>query len=180
MYLYIHGYKSSGLSFKARHFRSFFQGKLFAPTLSENPRLALDTLEQFIELNQVKGLIGSSLGGLFAIYLAEKYAVPAVLLNPAIPPWEDLTLEDVGRGAFVWTDEHLEVLRPLRVEKPKLANYLLIQEENDEIIHYGLAQKYLQGAQQVLGTTGGHSISNIADYDLAIAEFLRKFNEQNS
>lgn len=177
MYLYIHGYKSSGLSFKARHFRRLYKDKLFAPSLSEDPRLALDTLEQFIELNKIKGLIGSSLGGLFAIYLAEKYSLPAVLLNPAIPPWEELgsDLTQVAHGQFSWMEEHLEMLKPLQVQQPNYANYLLIQEENDETINYRLAQDYLAKSQQVLGKTGGHGMENIADYDAAIVDFFKDF-----
>jgi len=76
MILYIHGYGGHGLGVKSSQLREYCktQGVDFlAPSLSYIPDLALQTLEEIIE--NIQGgvtLVGSSLGGFYAIYLAHK------------------------------------------------------------------------------------------------------------
>ena len=78
MILFIHGFSSHGYGGKAKMLRSYFSDKeedFIAPSLSYVPELAIQTLEELISVcNDVK-LIGSSLGGYYAMYLAEKYSI---------------------------------------------------------------------------------------------------------
>ncbi len=67
MIIFIHGFGSSGFSFKADRTREHFEGResVLAPSLSYVPKLALQTLEEIIEYGLTKErvcLIGSSLG----------------------------------------------------------------------------------------------------------------------
>ena len=75
MILFIHGFSSHGYGSKAKALRAFSIQKgepFFAPSLSYVPELAMQTLEELLLVCDDVKLIGSSLGGYYAIYLAEK------------------------------------------------------------------------------------------------------------
>ena len=95
MIIYLHGFASAGFGVKAQKFLEYFEEEIIIPTLPTIPNLAMATLEQLIEAFLHRGekvsLIGSSLGGFYALYLADKYDLKAVLINPAVYPW--VTLE---------------------------------------------------------------------------------------
>jgi len=94
MIIYIHGFGGSGEGSKAKAFRKYFNsiGETFiAPSLSYVPELAIKTLEELIEsYHGDVCLIGSSLGGYYTMYLAQKYNLKAVLINPSISPVQTL------------------------------------------------------------------------------------------
>ena len=95
MIIYIHGFGSSGQGGKANLFRDYFKSRgqsFIAPSLSYVPELAMSTLEELINSYDEVELIGSSLGGYYSIYLAEKYGLKAVLVNPAIESLQNGTL----------------------------------------------------------------------------------------
>src|SRR5688572_22964316 len=97
MLLYIHGFNSSAQSYKAGlvHQRMAALGRaaeFSCPDLDHRPQRAIAELEALIgsaDESRVT-LIGSSLGGHYATYLAEKRGVHAALLNPALRPHERL------------------------------------------------------------------------------------------
>ena len=117
MILYIHGFASSGLGSKAQAVRDYFGAEAFAPSLSYVPDLAMDTLVQIAERTRRRKeplhLIGSSLGGFYALYLAERYELKAVLINASIRPWETLAAHtgeawNYYDGArFEWNEHHV-------------------------------------------------------------------------
>ena len=90
MIIYIHGFASSGFGSKPQKFKEYFEDEIMTLSLPTIPNLAIDTLEQIIEafLNKEEDvfLVGSSLGGFYALYLANKYDLKAVLINPAVNP----------------------------------------------------------------------------------------------
>ena len=81
-------------------------------------------------------LIGSSLGGYFATYLAEKHGWRAVLLNPAVVPQRDLSAylgEQPlwhGGGSIVVEPHHLDELRALGVDVDHAARTLLFDSRD--------------------------------------------------
>mgnify|MGYP003343309278 CR=1 FL=1 len=88
MLIYIHGFNSSPESFKARITgdRMHALGLAHAyvvPALPHRPREAMALLCGLVEQHQGAALIGSSLGGFYATHLAERFALRAVLVNPA-------------------------------------------------------------------------------------------------
>ena len=102
MLIYIHGFNSSPASFKANLLKKYVAKKhisdrLHVPFVPANPLQAIDTLKTLVEKNIVEKrlqercpvcLIGSSLGGYYATWLAEQYDCRAVLVNPAVRPYE--------------------------------------------------------------------------------------------
>ena len=91
--LYIHGFISSPQSIKAQQSRVYAEAlgiECVVPDLPNTPGATLASVERVLQGLLAEharvGLIGSSLGGFFATVLAEKYALPAVLINPAVRP----------------------------------------------------------------------------------------------
>ena len=59
--------------------------EVISPRLSNTPRIAVEQLHEIIKKEKLRrrrvGLVGYSLGGYFATYLASQYDLPAVLIN---------------------------------------------------------------------------------------------------
>ena len=114
--LYIHGFNSSPKSMKAeltkRYVADHFpEVGFYCPQIISSPNATIAQLEEIIssQPNVRWHFIGSSLGGYFATYLAEKYQEKAVLVNPAITPY--LLLADyIGWQTNPYTQERYQVL----------------------------------------------------------------------
>lgn len=183
MVIYIHGFGGSGEGKKAQVFREYFGAKgeaFIAPSLSYVPELAIKTLEELIESYGKKvTLIGSSLGGFYAIYLANKYNVNAVLLNPSIYPY--ITLKDyVGdapsfydESSFTWKNTHISMLESYMVKKVREENYMLLVQTGDEILDYKEAVSKFAKATCIVEEGGNHSFENIQEYFVQIEKFLK-------
>jgi len=184
MILYIHGFASSGLGEKARVVREYFGEEAFAPSLSYVPELAVDTLEQIARgcrtRNEPLHLIGSSLGGFYALYLAERYGLRAVLINPSVHPWETLAAQtaeavnyyDLTR--FKWSPRHVESLRQYRI--PTLShpeNIFLMLQTGDEVLDYRTALEELKGAETLVEEGGDHSFRDFARHLPRIEAFFK-------
>ena len=89
--LYLHGFASSADSTKAKVIESFVKkntssSRILIPDLDNNIKNAYQQIEEIIKTESPSSIIGSSLGGFFGIYFAEKYDLLCVNINPAIPP----------------------------------------------------------------------------------------------
>ena len=91
MIVYLHGFNSSPDSSKARQFGAYLadlgrREEYYCPLLSNSPREAMTQVETELMHSGAGSitLVGSSLGGFYATYLAEKYGWKAVLVNPAV------------------------------------------------------------------------------------------------
>lgn len=182
MVIYIHGFGSSGEGSKAKVFREYFKslGEPFiAPSLSYVPRLAIKTLEELIEsYGENVSLIGSSLGGFYAIYLARKYGLKAVLINPSVYPY--ITLSRVVGSAqnyydgssFEWRDSHIEMLKSYDTKVEDQDRFLLLVQKGDEVLDYKEAVEKLPDADLVIEEGGNHSFDGIERYLEKIKNFL--------
>lgn len=118
MLLYIHGFNSSNRSEKAIQTAKYIEQHypeldFHQPQLPTNILEAMALLESITQeakqQQQALRFIGSSLGGYFASFLAEKYGGKAVLVNPAVKPY-DLFEEFLGAQYNPYTNEHYQVL----------------------------------------------------------------------
>jgi predicted esterase YcpF (UPF0227 family) len=180
--LYIHGFNSSSASFKARVLQQKMAGsgvEFVAPDLPHWPLQAIAQLEALIgKAGDAVTLVGSSLGGYYATWLAEKHGLKAVLINPAVRPYE-LMSDFLGPKRNLYTGEryeltsdHLSQLRQLEVPvitRPE--RYLLIVGTQDEVLDYRQALARYSGAKQILVEDGDHGLSNFADYVGRIMDF---------
>ena len=95
--LYLHGFRSSPQSAKARLVAQWMQVhrpdvQWWCPHLPPSPQQAMALLTDGTAgwPTDSSAVIGSSLGGFYATALAERTGWPAVLLNPAVDPARDL------------------------------------------------------------------------------------------
>jgi len=182
MIIYIHGFGSHGLGSKARYFRSYFKSKgeaFIAPSLSYVPDLAIQTLEELIESYDDVKLIGSSLGGFYTLYLAQKYGLKAVLINPSIYPY--ITLKKVlgeapdfyDESHFEWRQSHLEMLKKYETDLVIQEDVMLLLQKGDETLDYKEALAKLPTAKQIVEEGGSHSFDGIERYFAEVDDFLK-------
>ena len=182
MTIYIHGFASSGFGGKATVFKEHYKNEIFLPSLSYVPSLALHTLEQliqiFIENKQNVNLVGSSLGGYYAIFLANKYNLKAVLINPAITPYK--TLDKIGMATnyfdmstFEVTKEHINFLKTLEVNEIKNQKDLMVLlQKDDEVLDYKDALNKLPNATLCVEEGGSHTYVGIQRHFNLIDKFF--------
>lgn len=111
--LYIHGFNSSPLSEKANNLKQWLaehypQINMVVPQLPNYPQEAANLLDGILAEHQHEkvGLVGSSLGGYFSIYFSERYQIPAVLVNPAVRPF-DLLNDYLGENTNCIPTKHI-------------------------------------------------------------------------
>jgi predicted esterase YcpF (UPF0227 family) len=172
MLIYIHGLNSSALSYKASVLRKRMaqlrrSREFLCPELPPSPREAIALLAAAIEARDPPdvSLIGSSLGGYYATFLAERYGVRAVLVNPAVAPYELLAAyvgpqTNLYTGArYELTHTHVAELRELEVEGITAERYLLLVGTDDEVLDYRAALERYRGALQIVVEGGDHGLS---------------------
>ena len=171
MLMYLHGFNSSAASHKAQLMKSYMEGRglgarYACPALPDTPEGALRAIEQGIAGRDARSVtfIGSSLGGYYATYLAEKLGCRAVLINPAITPHLGLaaylgTQKNLHTGEpYELTHAHLEGWRRLLVERVDPEKYLVLLETGDEVLDWREAARKYEGARMVVRDGGDHSL----------------------
>lgn len=178
MILYLHGFRSSPTSRKATMLRERMrllgrEGDYRCPALPASPLAAVDLALQSVGREPVSSLslIGSSLGGYYATWLAERLGCRAVLLNPAITPALDLEAH-TGRQPVYFRDdeidfrpEYLQELKQLdtaRITQPE--RYFLLAATGDAVIDYRTMTCKYAGARQRVIEGSNHELSDFAQY----------------
>ena len=151
------------------------------PALAPFPLIAVSSVETIIEKHDSQQivLVGSSLGGYYAFYLAEKYGLRAVFLNPAIRPYELLRTylgnneNSHTHDRYELTRQHLDQLHTMDIAKPAYPeNYLLLIQTGDEVLDYREAKEKLQGAEMIIQDGGDHGFLDIDRYFDRISVFI--------
>ncbi|MHA2705892.1 esterase YqiA [Vibrio owensii] len=186
--LYIHGFNSSPLSMKANLMKAFCEQqrpdiKVIVPQLPCFPQLAAQCLSDIVE--QYKddyniGLVGSSLGGYMSTWLNAKFGFPAVVVNPAVKPYE-LLVDYLGEQTNPYTHEtytleacHIDELKALDVQSIALPeSFWLLQQTEDEVLDYRQAVEKFVNAKQTVEEGGDHSFVGFERYPAQIIEFLK-------
>ncbi|EXI75695.1 MAG TPA: YqiA/YcfP family alpha/beta fold hydrolase [Candidatus Accumulibacter phosphatis] len=181
--LYLHGFCSSPASWKARLLGECLTarglGDRFAcPVLPPAPLAAIASAESLlIGGDGETTLVGSSLGGYYASWLAEKHDLRAVLINPAVMA-PALLGGLVGRHtnfhtgeSFEFGNEHVAELRRLETRQVTAARYLLLVETGDEVLDYRQAVSRYAGSRQVVVEGGDHSFLSFPRLLPQILEF---------
>lgn len=187
MILYLHGFRSSPQSFKAQLIAKRLQAlgraaEYCCPQLPASPRqavqLGLDLVHDCAPSQLT--LIGSSLGGYYATWLAEQLGCRAVLLNPAVEPPRDLA-PYVGVSTayhsdqpFEFKTEYLDQLQALavrRITRPQ--RYFLLAATGDEVLDWRQMVAHYPGARQLVVEGSDHGISDFELYLEPVLAFCR-------
>ena len=186
--LYLHGFNSSPQSHKAQLVTQYLREQncldlLICPQIPVVPLDAKNFLEQLVEdtLQEYDlGFVGSSLGGYYATYLAEKYTGTAVLINPSVHPYVTLSAY-LGENKFyfedgVWefNEEHIQQLKDMDVETITHAErYLVLLQTGDETLDYREAELMYKDAQCIIEQGGDHAFTNLERHLARIMQFSK-------
>jgi len=190
MFIYLHGFNSSGASAKGRYFaRALAPAPVHTPSYPPAPDAAVSFLRLRLEALLGQGsspaltLIGSSLGAYYAQYLARQYELPAVLINPALQP--ELTLSShlgwqtnfYTRERYYFGPSELDSLGQYAVARPceHPVPTLVLLDAGDELIDYRYAQHSYAGCARIIVYPGGdHGFQHLAEATKAIRQFMLK------
>lgn len=174
--IYLHGFRSSSRSFKARLLQDRFAAagladRFLAPDLPVEPAAAIAQVQHEIRPVAADTLVGSSLGGCYATWLAEQVGCKAVLLNPAVRPARDLATQ-VGAQTgyhdgqlFEFRQAYVEQLRGYEVEHiTRPERYFLIAAQGDEVLDWREMVAHYPGARQRVIPGSDHGLSDFADW----------------
>jgi hypothetical protein len=178
MLLYLHGFRSTPQSRKAQQIAARMAAlgradEYVCPQLPVSPRATAQLLEDIAVRVPVAQLavIGSSLGGYYATWLAEQTGCRAALLNPAITPYIDLRAY-LGSQSVYFSEQSID-MRPeyldelLALDTPRITRperYFLLAATGDELIDYRtMVAKYAVCRQHVIEGSD-HQIADFAQY----------------
>jgi hypothetical protein len=182
--LYLHGFRSSPRSFKAQRMSAAVGQRhpdvvWCCPQLPPSPqaamRLVMDSIADWPR--ERMAVVGSSLGGFYATWVAEETGCRAVLLNPAVHPARDLqryigeqTAWNDPDQRFYFAPEYIAELRALErgpVRHP--GRYFAVIAKGDEVLDWREMTGRYPGAQVKLLPAGDHALS---DFDAHLEEVL--------
>lgn len=175
--LYLHGFRSSPQSTKARMVARAVadrhpQVTFWCPQLPPSPRRAMELVADGTATwpGERMAVIGSSLGGYYASWVARRKRCTSVLLNPATDPARDLTRYIGEQTAwhdpethFYFREEYIDELQALDVRANGPAGpELLVAARGDEVLDWReMLARYPQ-AEQIVFDGGDHALSNFA------------------
>ncbi|MBA3480110.1 MAG: alpha/beta fold hydrolase [Lautropia sp.] len=179
--IYLHGFRSSSRSFKARLLQARFAAAgraehFLSPDLPVEPDHAIGLVREMLKPVPDDTLVGSSLGGFYATWLAEQTGCRAVLLNPAVHPARDLAGQvgpqvDYHDGEpFEFEAHHVEQLRRYevaRITRPE--RYFLVAAQGDELLDWTEMVAAFPGARHRIVAGSDHGL---ADFESYIEEVL--------
>lgn len=173
--LYIHGFNSAGYGDKINHLKmSFGARNIIAPTLDYNPIEAVAQLEFLTDAIRVKDelwIFGTSLGGFYTLYLAWKFKIKSVLINPSIDPYSSLK-NQIGfqrnfktNEEYYFSEENLESLKNFYVKDlESLKDYVYVYlDEDDELLDSRRTAEYFKGFHVVVFQGGNHRFTHMTE-----------------
>lgn len=181
--LYVHGFNSSSASAKAQQMLQWFrqhgaEDRIIIPDLPMDPHQATALLDNVVQSSAVTAVVGSSLGGFYGTWLAERHGLKGVLVNPAVRPWR-LLEEAIGPIAHYHTGEvHelepgwaavLERYAVNNIERPE--NLLLLQQTGDETLNWLDAWDFYQDCHTYKGLGGNHSFAGFTAFIPLVLQF---------
>ncbi len=187
--LYLHGFRSSPQSYKAQ-----FLSKLFAvryplvqwtcPQLPPSPQEAADLILTLTQgwSSDSSAVIGSSLGGFYADWLARTKGFKSVLINPATDPARDLehyigqqTSWQIPNESFYFKEQYLTELTslyPLKTSEPLNARQLLMACTGDEVLNWQEMVSAHPEAVHHIVSGSDHAMSDFDQHVGVLLDFL--------
>lgn len=189
--LYIHGFLSSPQSYKALQMKAWvsehrpditFHCPFLTPYPAQCAKVLIGIVEEAIAKQEPIYLMGSSMGGFWATYLAECYHLPAVLINPAVdvlnlmPKYLGQHLQNYHTSDSYYLKED-DLVQLSHYDTPNIhhhKNYWLFVQEGDETLDYRLAVKKYKQCRQTVEVGGDHSFKNFGRFHIGVIDFFEK------
>ena len=187
--VYLHGFRSSPRSIKAaltgesvKALSTVNQSfEWYCPQLLASPKASMDMVIERIEASTYDRLVimGSSLGGYYANYLAEKYGCKAVALNPAVraprelaPHVGMLTAYDTNEP-YDFRPEYIQELSDFQVDAiTNPGRYFLMAAKGDELLDWKEMVDFYKGAEQLVLEGSDHGIAEYPEHLPKVLEFI--------
>lgn len=184
MILYLHGFLSTPQSRKAVQLRAALEQAGLAhhwccPQLPTSPLAAAALIDQLAQ--SARGplvVVGSSLGGFYATWLAERTGCPALLINPAVKPAQGLAAR-LGEVAVAANGEQvvldaaflneLQQLQLNAMTQPQ--RYFLLACTGDEVLDYRDMIAFFRDCPTHLVTGSDHAVTDFAQYLPMVLQF---------
>ena len=185
--LYLHGFRSSPQSTKARKFAAWVAANRpelawWCPQLPASPAEAMREVIAGISTwpTDRMAVVGSSLGGFYATAVAERRGCRAVLLNPGVDPARDLadavgaTTAWHGGEPFDFRPEYVAELRAIAppARLTDLGRYFAVIAKGDEVLSWREMSERYAGASVRLIEGSDHALSDFDDHFAAVLAFL--------
>jgi uncharacterized protein len=186
MIFYLHGFRSGPQSSKVQQLANRMaqlglSDQLWCEQLPHQPFEAIALVEAALRAaDDARAIfVGSSLGGFYATWLAERHGLKAALINPFVPHTGfDFSLflgehENLYSGErFQFSQAHVEQVRVL--DCPTLRhpeNLWLLAETDDEVLDCREAVLRYAGCRQTVLVGGNHAFTQWPAYIDRIIEF---------
>lgn len=183
--LYLHGFRSSPRSTKAQRMAQVMQihphVHWCCPQLPPSPREAAALIEQLTQdWPDGFAVMGSSLGGFYATWLASRRVCRVVLINPAVDPARDLA-HYIGEQTH-WHDpqqsfhfeprfvHELQTLTTEGLHQPE--RFLVFFAQGDEVLDWREMAARYSAAHPVVLEGGDHALSDFDPHLPRIQSFL--------
>src|SRR5690606_574385 len=172
--LYLHGFNSSPESRKAQQLmlacaRLGASERLHVPALHHHPRQAIAQCEAAIAELGRPLLVGSSLGGYYATFLAERHGLKALLINPAVRPHAMFDgyhgPQQILDSGETWqlTEDHVQALAELDVPPPSDgARYQVWLQTGAETLDHRQAETFYRACALRIQAGGDHGFQGFA------------------
>jgi predicted esterase YcpF (UPF0227 family) len=187
--VYLHGFRSSPNSTKAVMTGEAVRAlstkdhsyEWYCPQLLASPKESLKMVVRRIDQAKVDRtvIVGSSLGGFYTNYLAEKYQCKGIVLNPAVYAARELephvgmmTAYD-SEEPFDFKAEYIDELRAIQVDSiTDPERYFLIAAKGDELLDWKEMAAFYPGAKQLILEGSDHGISDYVNHLPAVIDFI--------
>ncbi len=183
--IYLHGFNSSAESKKSKILDAYLEGEklinLESPNLNTSPSKAVSQIEKIIKGSSSRVcLVGSSLGGLYATFVADKYDLRSVTINPVvrdhISGMEDL----VGSHRNFHTDQEYEFSMKDYLDLQKLGlkelknplNHLCLIKMSDEVLDHNKTFEYFSKSYVFSEKGGDHSYDDFFEKIPLILDYM--------
>ena len=185
--LHLHGYNSSPDSLKVQQTEQWLRQQdlgieLVCPALSPFPCEAIGQIEKILQTRAGRpiGLVGSSMGGFLATWLAQKYQLKAALINPAVRPYRFIerilgpnTNSHTGEQ-FILEPHHLDEFRSFEVDTlDNPQDFLVLLQTGDEVLDYREAEQKYHDCHLKIEQGGDHGFQHYPRHLPEIIEFLQ-------
>lgn len=183
--VYLHGFRSSPQSYKAQLMAQYMYAigcadQYLCPQLPASPNSAILLIQGLVKGIPPESitLIGSSLGGYYATWLAEQTGCRAILLNPMVripvdmSPFINATTAFHSDKYFEFKPEYIDELRHLEVSNiTKPERYFLIAATGDELLDWREMQAHYPNAHQIIIEGSDHGLTGFEQHVESVLNF---------